>query len=75
MSDTLKVTLAYPLEHEGKIHKADSTVALPRELAKNLLWNGKARLPAKSSSKPAPETPAAPAEDTTATTATAQKEK
>lgn len=40
-----RVTLAYPLEHDGKTHKADTTVELPDELAIELVAAGRARKP------------------------------
>lgn len=40
-----KVTLAYPLKHDGKNHKADTTVDLPDELAIELVAAGRARKP------------------------------
>jgi hypothetical protein len=44
MSDKLSVTLAYPYtDGEGKNHKADTTLALPRGEAVELLTYGKAR--------------------------------
>ena len=45
MSRTRKVTLAYPLEHDGKSYKADQTVELPDELAIELVAYGRARKP------------------------------
>lgn len=64
MSDKLKVTLAYPFtDAEGVAHRADSTVSLPLEVAKNLLHGGRAR-PAETPTKQA----------TKATSANAEKE-
>lgn len=80
MSDTIEVTLAYPFEHDGVKHRADSTVRLPLEVGKDLLWKGRARRPEKKAPKKAPrrpanpQTPAALAEDTPAAEANAQKE-
>ena len=55
MSENLRVTLAYPYtDEDGKDHKADSTVSLPREAAKNLIHAGRARLtqtPTKQATK------------------------
>ena len=63
MSENLKVTLAYPYTGpDGVEHRADSTVSLPTEDAKNLLHAGRARLP---------ETPS---KATKATSATTKKE-
>lgn len=58
MSETIKVTLAYPYtDAEGKAHKADATVTLPHEVGKNLIHAGRARRPddkpvAKSATPP-----------------------
>jgi hypothetical protein len=41
----VKVELAYPLEHEGTNHRADSTVSLPESLATELVTYGRARYP------------------------------
>lgn len=66
MSENLKVTLAYPYTGpDGIEHRADSTVSLPLEEAKNLLYGGRAR--------PA-ETPAKKAATPKATSATTKKE-
>lgn len=41
-----KVTLAYPYTTEdGVEHRADSTISLPREVANDLLYSGRAREP------------------------------
>lgn len=67
MSDTIKVTLAYPYtDSDGKGHRADTTLSLPREDAKNLIHAGRARYPDPVAKK---------ASDTPATPATAPKEK
>lgn len=64
MSENLKVTLAYPYTGpDGVEHRADSTVSLPLEEAKNLLHAGRAR-PTETPTKKA----------TKATSATTTKE-
>lgn len=64
MSESLKVTLAYPYTGpDGVEHRADRTVSLPVEVAQHLLWSGRAR---------AAETPTTKA--TKATSATEKKE-
>lgn len=46
MSDKTSVTLAYPYtDGEGKAHKADTTVSLPRHEAVELIHYGRARVP------------------------------
>lgn len=46
MSENLRVTLAYPYTGpDGVEHRADSTVSLPLEVAKNLIHFGRARVP------------------------------
>lgn len=45
-AEKIRVTLAYPYtDDDGKMHKADSTVSLPREVGKNLIHAGRARVP------------------------------
>lgn len=69
MSDNRQVTLAYPLEHDGKNYNADSTVWLPTAMANDLLYSGRARLPEPKSTG----AKKAPAKSAT-TTATVTKE-
>lgn len=65
MAENKKVTLAWPLEHNGTQHKAGSTVSLPTDLAVELVRGGRARTPdaapASSTSEPAASVAAAPA--------------
>jgi hypothetical protein len=44
--DKIRVTLAYPYTTEdGVNHRADSTISLPREVANDLIYFGRARVP------------------------------
>jgi hypothetical protein len=63
MSENLRVTLAYPYTGpDGTEHRADSTVSLPREEAKNLLHAGRARYPETPVKKAATPTKATKAD-------------
>lgn len=68
MSDTIKVTLAYPYtDPDGKTHAADKTISVPRNVGNDLLYAGLAR-------EPDPKSPASTASGNPAIPATAQKE-
>jgi hypothetical protein len=44
--DKIRVTLAYPYtDADGVAHRADSTISLPRAVASDLVYAGRARRP------------------------------